>query len=107
MSKNLTIKDIVTSVTAICGVFLVLFVLALKYFNTEKLDLTTAIVLVVVGVVAIYLVVSLLLKRFVLDRLGLIYNFIQDTRLKNSELKKEKLKKFKVNQIMLIVSKMN
>ena len=91
MSKNLTIKDIVATITAICGVLLVLFVLALKYFNTEKLDLTTAIVLVVVGVVAVYLVLSLLLKRFVLDRLGLIYNFIQDTRLKNSELKKEKL----------------
>jgi len=43
------------------------------------------------GTLLVYLAVSFLLKKFVLEKLALIYNFIQDAGLKKSELKKEKL----------------
>lgn len=68
---------------------LVLFGVGFNYIN--KYSVFLLLLYVIFCGFVIYHVVSFLLKKFVLEKIGLIYNFIQDTRLRTSELKKEKL----------------
>lgn len=91
MSKNLTIQSLTILITTVCVVLLLLLVIAEKYLNIEDRSIPYLIIFILISTLTVYFAVSFLLRKFILEKLGLIYNFIQDTRLKNSALKKEKL----------------
>jgi len=89
--KKLTIQSLTGIITTICVVILISLVAILYYFKISNSNLLYLIIFFIIGGIIIYAAISFLLKKFVLEKLALIYNFIQDTRLKNSALKQEKL----------------
>ncbi|MEM9549455.1 MAG: ATP-binding protein [Bacteroidota bacterium] len=91
MSKSLSIQSLTRLITTICVVLIVLLIAVFYFFHFEENTLTFAVVFIILGIIVVHLAVSLLLKKFVTEKLALIYNFIHDARLKNSALKKEKL----------------
>ena len=78
-------------ITTICVVLLFILISLFYYLDFENNSLIYSLLFLLVGALVVYFSVSLLLKKFVTEKLALIYNFIQDARLKNSALKKEKL----------------
>lgn len=91
MFKRLTIQSLTGIIATICVVILVVLV-ALFYYSELIYKNPLFLFLFIFGSgIVIYAAISFLLKKFVLEKLALIYNFIQDTRLKNSALKQEKL----------------
>lgn len=91
MSKSISIQNLTTVITTICVAIPVILIGVFFYFNLDLKSIAFVPLFVAIGVLIVYLAVSFLLRRFVTDKLALIYNFIQDEGLKNSELKKEKL----------------
>lgn len=91
MSRNLTIQSLTVIITTICVAILVSLVGILFYFELASARPLYLVIFLVLSSIVVYLAVSFLLKKFVLEKLALIYNFIQDARLKNSALKKKKL----------------
>jgi two-component system phosphate regulon sensor histidine kinase PhoR len=91
LSKKLTIQQLIIFITATTAV-LVMLILAFFYFL--DINYSNGIVLfssIVVSIFVIYCTVAFLLKKFVVEKIGLIYNFIHDARLKNLKLKKKPL----------------
>lgn len=91
MSKNLTIQSLTILITSVCVVLLLILIAILHYLNLENKSFSYLLISILISIIPIYLAVSFLLRKFIIEKLGLIYNFIQDTRLKNSALKKQKL----------------
>ena len=91
MFKNLSIQRLTVLITSICVVLLFISFAALYWIDLDKGTPVLFFVYFIFSTLVVYATVKMLLKKFVLEKLALIYNFIQDTRLKNSELKKEKL----------------
>ena len=70
---------------------MLLLVLTFQYFDIQNISIGFGLLFTIGSSIPIFLVIKLLLNKFVIEKLALIYNFIHDTRLKNSKLKKEKL----------------
>ena len=72
------------------GILIILSALA-YYLGYESSNFLLFFLFLFISTLIFYFAIRFLLNKFVLEKLALIYNFIQDTRIKNSELKKEKL----------------
>lgn len=91
MFKNLSIQSLTLLITSICVLLLVFLIFIYQVFDIENTNIWFGLLFIIASLLIIFMVIKFLLNKFVIEKLALIYNFIHDTRLKNSELKKEKL----------------
>ena len=91
MTKNLSIQQLIITITTICVVLMTILVVVYFYFDFVQGNLLYLFLYIIVSSAILFKVVSILLNKFVVEKIGLIYNFIQDSRVKKSELKKTKL----------------
>ena len=91
MSKNLTIQQLIILITTTTVVLLVLILAFFYFFDISYSNGLVFFIFFIVSILIIYGAVALLLKKFVVEKIGLIYNFIHDSRLKNSQLRKKSL----------------
>lgn len=91
MSRSLTIQSLTTLITSICVIILLFLIFVYYFFDIQNTNIWFGILFTLASISIIFIVIRFLLNKFVIEKLALIYNFIHDTRLKNSKLKKEKL----------------
>jgi len=91
LSRSLTIQSLTTLITSICVIILLFLIFVYYFFDIQNTNIWFGILFTLASISIIFIVIRFLLNKFVIEKLALIYNFIHDTRLKNSKLKKEKL----------------
>lgn len=78
-------------ITTVCVVIILSILSFFYYLDIGQSSLLVFILFILLSTLVIYLTLTFFLKKFVEEKIGLIYKFIQDARLKNTQLKKKDL----------------
>lgn len=91
MFKSLTIKNLSLFITIACVAVISLVCIFIFSSSLGKTDYFILAVIAIGFAVLIYILVLYLLKIFVVEKIGLIYNYIHETRLKNPQPDRKEL----------------
>ena len=85
MFDKLSIKNLSAAFTFICGLVILVLISMFHFVNERDVSLWTLLAAIAIGLVVLYFVTLLLLKKYIYNKLRVIYKFIHNSKAKISK----------------------